>query len=915
MTYCKMTRQPSDQSLDAPHQPANPFPIPTTQSVPQSSLPHQKPAVQQTSSSDHVYQSTNAVSCSVGQGQEDVFVPPPRLTYLDLLIIENSGFPSMAEFEIFLQLYQKSYYHMELAERKKLFQQVELLRQSMRHPQSIQALVEAQQSIQAGQPFLSLKHYANFSRNGYMLTSMISRCLNLTSFALQRAVFNAAAEVTRNSDKSNIATISGKTCEDILSRGVQHCTAEDILRLETIVYIRPSEHHVNNPPSKVTTRTDLSPFSYKPLPYCPDPPMYRSMKTESNASALSLQQPWTYSQCLDYLAGRTIDFMNSRNPEAFFFSLPSDDKLQGMTADQRAEFVRKHIIEQDAKRALPKSGNCLCPVDSKTSERLVQGRQSSLLPELDTTASTSKGNPYIQGTLENHRTNTTHDIFSSGGRHGFQSPSISSADCRSGMGYEHQQTSSIAADDGCCDSDLGDDDDSDWAPNQSENLSPPSRSTKRVSFATSATDIPGNLREQENTIIPSDFLSFTESESGDDQANTKDNESLSESIRDCQDLLWTASVTHAASAVDFSLASGDEDNILVPVSPPRTSVSKRRNRKHPSTRPRVAQPGAQRRGGDFNALLDTLEKHQLQLASLPKLNNENIDLWNENPQKLTKKSQGLKSQEVFFPAWEEVPVQQGNSDVGHATQEDSMLAMQEMLLGQQKKKRIQLLRGQAALQAMLISKTGPKNDHGLEASAHEPALLTLEQESKNQVESKRQEQLTMPAASLSLEKASQTKPVESRASLGNGQTVFNGPPNSDSLMLKEAQQFELCQLGKLKNRSALLAPRVGKPSASARAPKDFKQDRAAKFDDLKKFADEFKMSTPVPSDIAFINHGPLLIAIKEENLLRGKGAAIDESKARRISVEEATRLLAAQKLAKEISTATNSATVSNKAVQ
>ncbi|KAM0133643.1 hypothetical protein ACHAP3_005770 [Botrytis cinerea] len=925
-----MTRQPSDQSLDAPHQPANPFPIPTTQSVPQSALPPQKSAAQQTSSSDHVCKSTNVVSCSVEQGQEDVFVPPPRLTYLDLLIIENSGFPSMAEFEIFLQLYQKSYYHMELAERKKLFQQVEILRQSMRHPQSIQALVEAQQSIQAGQPFLSLKHYANFSRNGYMLTSMISRCLNLTSFALQRAVFNAAAEVTRNSDKSSIATISGKTCEDILSRGVQHWTAEDILKLETIVYIRPSEHHVNNPPSKVTTRTDLSPFSYKPLPHCPDPPMYRSMKTESNNSALSLQQPWTYSQCLDYLAGRTIDFMNSRNPEAFFFSLPSDDKLQGMTADQRAEFVRKHIIEQDAKRDLSKSGNCLCPVDSKTSERLIQGTQSSLLPELDTTASTSKGNPYIQGTLDNYRNRTTHDIFSSGGRHGFQSPSISSADCGSGMGYRRQQTSSIAADDGCCDSDLGDDDDSDWAPNQSENLSPPSRSTKRVSFATSATDIPGHLRERENTIIASDFISFTESESENDQANTKDNESLSESIRDRQNFLWTAPVTHAASAVDVSLASGDENNILVPVSPPRASVSKRRNRKHPSTRShRVAQPGAQRRGGDFNALLDTLEKHQLQLASLPKLNNENIDLWNENLQKATKKSQGLKSQEALFPAWEEVPLQQGNSDVGHAVQEDSMLAMQEMLLEQQKKKRIQLLRDQAVLQAMLVSKTGPKNEHDLEASVYKPALLTVEQESKNQVESKRQEQVTMPATSLSLEKASQTKPVESLASLENGQTVFNGPPKSDGLTLKEASQFELGQFGKLKNRSALHAPRVGKLSASSRAPKDLKKDRAAKFDDLKKFADEFKMSTPVPSDIAFINHGevpvdgwqnhsrdrantcdkgPLLIAIKEENLLRAKGAAIDESKARRISVEEATRLLAAQKLAKEISTATNSAT-------
>ncbi|TGO49096.1 hypothetical protein BCON_0221g00080 [Botryotinia convoluta] len=904
-----MTRQPSDQYLDAPGQPANPLPIPTTQSVPQSAPPPQKSADQQTSSSGHVYRSINAVFCSRGQGREDVFVPPPRLTYLDLLIIENSGFPSMAEFEIFLQLYQKSYYHMELAERKKLFQQVELLRQSMRHPQSIQALVEAQQSIQAGQPFLSLKHYANFSRNGYMLTSMISRCLNLTSFALQRAVFKAAVEASRNTDTPNIATISGKSCEDILSRGVKHWTAEDILKLETIVYIRPAEHHVNNPPSKVTSRTDFSYFSHEPPLHCPDPPKYGSMKIEPNDSALSLQQPWTYSQCLDYLAGRTINFMNSRDPEAFFFSLPSDDKLQGMTADQRAEYVRKHIIEQDAKRALSKSGNNWYPIHSKTFKRPIEGTHGSLVPELDTTASISKGGPYTQGTLDNHRNRTAHDICSRGGRHGFETPSSSSADCGGGMGYGRQPPSSIAADDGYCDSDLGDDDDSDWAPTQSDNWSSPSRSTKRVSFAAWVTDIPGNLRGQENSIVPSNSLSFAESESENDQATPEDNGSLSENIRDRQDCLWAASVAHDTSAVEVALASGDENDVIVPVGPPRTSVSKRGNRKRPLPRGRrVAQPRAQRRGGDFDTLLDTLEKYQLQLSSLPKLNNEKLDLWDEMHQKATKKSQGIKAQEVLFPTWEEVPVQRGVSKVGYAPQEDSMLAMQEMLLEQQRKKRIQLLQEQAAMQARLVSKTGPKNDHDLEASAYEPALLTMEQESKNQVELKRQEQVTMPAAYPSWEKAGQTKPVESRASLGNDKTILNGPPKFHGLTSKEAQQFELGQLGKLKNRSALQAPHVGKTSASARAPKDCKQDMATKFGDLKKFADEFKMSTPVPSDIAFINHGPLRIAIKEDNLRRFKGAPFDESNVKVISVEEATRLLAAQKLAKEISTVTKSAT-------
>ncbi|TGO85679.1 hypothetical protein BPOR_0374g00130 [Botrytis porri] len=919
-----MTRQPSNQSLDAPGQPANPLPIPTTQSVAQSAPPPQKSALQQPSSSDHVCRSRDAISCGRGQGGqggEDVFMPPPRLTYLDLLIIENSGFPT---------------------ERKKLSQQVELLRRSMRHPQSIQALLEAQQSIQAGQPFLSLKHYANFSRNGYILTSMISRCLNLTSFALQRAVFKAAVEASRNTDTPNIATISGKSCEDILTRGVQHWTAEDILKLETIVYIRPAEHHVNNPPSKVTSRTDFSYFSHEPPLHYPDPPKYGSMKMEPNNFVLSLQQPWTYSQCLDYLADRTTKFMNSRDPEAFFFSLPSDDKLQGMTADQRAEVVRKHIIEQDEKRALSKSGNDTYPVHSKTFKRPITDTHCSLVPELDTTASISKGSPYIQESLANHRHHETHDICSSGGRHEFHSPlSNSRANYESRLGHGRQPPSSIAADDGDCDSDLENDDDSDWAPTQSDNWSSPSRSTKRVSFAASVTDIPGNLRGQENSIVPSDSLSFAESESETDPATTEDNVSLSENIRNRQDCLWIASVAHATSAMEVALAPDDENDVIVPVSKPRTSVSKRGNKKRSVTRGhRVAQPRAQRRGEEFDTLLDALKKPHSQLSSLPSLNNMKLDSGDEKVQKC----QGIRAEEVLSPTWEGVPpTQRGISNIRYVPQADSIAAMQEMLLEQQKKKRVQLMQESAAMRARLFSMIGPKNDQDFEASAYEPALLTMEQESKNQVESKRQEQVTMSAAysswessgsscenGLSWEGVGQTMPVESSlVSLGNDKNILNVPPKFHGVTSKEAQQFELGQLGKPKNRSALQASHAGKTSASAKGPKDFKQDMATKLGDLRKFADEFKMSTPVPSDIAFINHGevpvavsqnhsqdrantcdegPLRIAIKEENLRRFKGVPFDESNVKVISVEEATRLLASQKLAKEISTATKSAT-------
>ncbi|KAF7894045.1 hypothetical protein EAF00_007559 [Botryotinia globosa] len=911
-----MTRQPSDQYIDAPGQSTNPLPVPTTQSVPrsvpqsvpQSAPPPQNSADQQISSSGHVYPSINAASCSRGQGQEDVFVPPPRLTYLDLLIMENSGFPSMAEFEIFLQLYQKSYYHMELAERKKLFQQVELLRRGMRHPQSVQALVEAQQSIQAGQPFLSLKHYANFSRNGYMLTSMISRCLNLTSFALQRAVFKAALEASRNTHTPNIATISGKSCEDILTRGVKHWTAEDILKLETIVYIRPSEHHVNNPPSKVTSRTDFSYFSHDPPLHCPDPPKYGDMKIEPNDSTLSLQQPWTYSQCLDYLAGRTINFMNSRDPEAFFFSLPSDDKLQGMTADQRAEFVRKHILEEDAKRTLSKSGNDWYPVHAKTSERSTERAYDSLLPELDTTASISKVSPYIQESLVNHRNLRTHDIYSSGGRHGFESPSNPGAEYERRMAYGRKPPSSIVADDGYCNSDLGDDDDSDWVPTQSDNWSSQSRLKKRVSFAALVTDIPGNLRGQQNSIVPSDSLSCAEWESENDEPTTADNGPLSENIPDRQDCLWATSAAHATSAIEVVLASGAENDNNVSVIPPHTSSSKRGNRKRSMTRGRrVVQPRrrAQRRGGYFDTLINTLENQHSQLSSLPKLS-ELLSFGDEKHQTATEKPQGIQAQEALFTTSDGAPVQRGVSNVGCAPQEYCMLGAKEMYLEQQRKRRTQLLQEQAAMQAETVLKPSSKNDHDLEASGYKPELLTTEQESKNQVELKRQEQDTKLDTHPFWEKGGQTKTVESsRVSLGNDISIRNSPSKFYSLASKEARQFKVGQHEKLK------------------------QDMATKFDDLKKFADEFKMSTAVPSDIAFINHGeipvavwqnhsqdranacdegPLRIAIKEDNLRRSKGAPFDESNVEVISVEEATRLLAAQKLAKEISTATKSTT-------
>lgn len=201
-----MTRQPPDHPLDLRDLSANP---------PPASRPSIASVAQEVLSSDNDCQASNTASGSGERSQLNDFVAPPRLTHLDFLIIENSGFPNLAEFEIFLQLYLKPYQTMEKAESKKLSEQLEALQQCMPNERSVQVMMEeAHQSIRTGHPYSSLKHYANSSSNGYVLTSMISRCLNLTSFYLERVVFEAASKANKNTVTSTDPAISKKDCAD-----------------------------------------------------------------------------------------------------------------------------------------------------------------------------------------------------------------------------------------------------------------------------------------------------------------------------------------------------------------------------------------------------------------------------------------------------------------------------------------------------------------------------------------------------------------------------------------------------------------------------------------------------------------------------------------------------------------------------
>ncbi|KAJ8067970.1 hypothetical protein OCU04_003550 [Sclerotinia nivalis] len=919
-----------DQNVDYPNQPTNPPPTTTTSPLAHSTI---RPMASH-DNGDYQFTNTATESRSSGQGQGDNFVAPPRLTHLDLLIIENSGFPTLAEFEVFLQLYQKSYYEMEGAERRKLNQQLETLRRCMQHPLSIQAMVEAQQSIHRGHPHFSLKHWANFSRNGYILTSMISRCLNLTSFTLQRAVFEAALIANRNTITSKTPSISGKDCEDILSRGLQQWTAEDILKLETFVYIRGTEHQVNNPLSKATSPIYSSSSSRQPLAQCPDPA--RSLTADPDPVGLpsDLQGPWNYCQCLNYLTRRMSNFITSQDPELFNFTLPSNDQLQGMTADQRAECIRKHVIEQDAKRAALKSGNGLESAQAEPCERVSTGTQTSAEPRLIPNAST------------NSRGNCSLEEFS----YDYQKHENQDADFnRSGYGskYGPQSPWSSYADDGSEGPNWGDDSDSDWLPTQSGDWIPQKKSAKHVSFVTLATNIPPSLYGQKEDVVPLD--------------------------------IWDDSVARATSGIAAPPTSdGEGDHILavdtLAGSTSHAQIVKRGNRKHSLTRgQRVARRGARRRGRGNDKVNDILQRCRLQLASQNKQLNVCIDA-------LKMMSQGnFQSLEDPFTSCKKVPGRQDGQNVSQFSQENRT---QLMLVEASKKEQMQMAHQKLdATQSVSpsLERVNPQivpQDHGFENSPfYQKALMTIDQERKERLEIESREQDAMRAAYPSWEKVTQqvapegsdalqdyqkpialvkqqnkerleiehqgqgimrtahlpsegitqqispndvsqdqqkqstlmeqqnkkqldiacqeqksvqprangqANPVDHRASLGSLDSHLSDPQKAFTSSVKEAQQTQLDQFKKLD--LAIRGSTVKKAVTPAKFPRENKQTI---FRSLRKFAEDFKITTPLPSDIAFINDGPLRLAIKKENLRRARLATAHKHRADGVSTDKA----------------------------
>ncbi|KAF7877336.1 hypothetical protein EAF04_001018 [Stromatinia cepivora] len=914
-----MARQLPDQNADSPDQPAN-HPPPAAAAADAASPPTHS-AIRPMA----LYDNDDSASRSSGQGQGDNSVAPPRLTHLDLLIIENSGFPTLAEFEVFLQLYQKSYHGMEGAERRKLYQQLETLRRCMQHPLSIQAMVEAQQSIHHGHPHFSLKHWANFSRNGYILTSMISRCLNLTSFTLQRAVFEAALIANRNTITSTTPSISGKDCEDILFRGLQQWTAEDILKLETFIYIRGTEHQVNKPLSKATSPTYSSSSSRQPLAQCPDPARSRTVDPDPVDLPSDLQGPWNYCQCLNYLTRRMSNFITSEDPGLFNFTLPSNDQLQIMTADQRAECIRKHVIEQDAKRAVLKSGNGLESAHAEPCERVCRGTQTSANPPLIPAASTnSRGSYSLEGFF-----------------HDYQNHKNQGADVN-GTGYESkygpQSPWSSYADDGSEDPNWGDDSDSDWIPQK--------KSAKHVSFVTLATNIPPSLYRQEEDVVPLD--------------------------------IWDDSVARATSGIAAPPTSDDGDHIIavdtLAESAGHASIVKRGIRKHGSTRgQRVARRGARRRDRGNNKVNDILQRCQLQLASQNKQLNLCIDA-------LKMMNQGdFQSLEDPFTSCKKGRGQQDGQDVSHISQE---YQTQLELVEPSKKVQLQMAHQELdATQSVSPSLEGlnPQmvpQDHGFENSPfYQTALMTIHQERKERLEIERREQEAMRAAysswdkvtqqvapegsdalqdyqkplalvkqqnkerleiehqeensmrtaHLSSEKISQqispnddsqdqqkqsnlmeqqnkeqleiacqeqesvqtradgqANPVDHRASLGSLDSHLSDPQKAFTSAVKKAQQTQLDQFKKLD--LAIRGSTVKKAVTPAKVSKENKQTMLRS---LKKFAEDFKITTPLPSDIAFINDGPLRVAIRKENLRRARLATAHKHRADGVSTDKA----------------------------
>ncbi|KAB8298676.1 hypothetical protein EYC80_000853 [Monilinia laxa] len=369
---------------------------------------------------------------------------------LDHIMTVNSEFSSFREFEIFLHLYKKQYNHMNEEEHSVLVGQLSSLQKRMSKPTSKLALAEAHQSLWTGGQYLSLEHFAIQNENGDVIRNMINDCILIMSGLLEGTM-----------------------------EGVASWEEMDIERLKALIVHHGTEVQRKKLSDAVGDGAVASDSDYTP-PHCPDPPVYQHIYNTAN-TASDLQRPWNHDECVGYLARRMANFMTSPDPERFVFSLPSATKLEQMTADERAEFVRQHLIEQDEKYDSGLNGTRM-----ERRERVARN------------ASHNHGSALLYAALANSRGNR----YRTTQVHGYD---------------DHPDRSnplswSTLADDGKSDSSLGDGSDSGSLSNHSRDWSPPKKAVKHVSFDPS-TKGTSELHDQNGDDPLTDTANFADSES------------------------------------------------------------------------------------------------------------------------------------------------------------------------------------------------------------------------------------------------------------------------------------------------------------------------------------------------------------------------------------------------------------------
>ncbi|QSZ32244.1 hypothetical protein DSL72_001818 [Monilinia vaccinii-corymbosi] len=425
-----MTWQPANHPPESPDRTTNNSPAPP---------PSPAGRVAQAHTLYHGIQLPNTASEQGFQGRLDDSHWESQV--LDMIMGGNSKFPNFREFEIFVYLYKKEYHHMDAEERAKLGKQLLALQDLL--PQRTPWFAEAIKSITACHPYFSLEHFANQSENGGFVVDMVDDCINTLSFVLDQAMKEVGTAQTTKESENNWKEL-------------------DIQRLRAII----TRHDTQNQWQELTNavgEVDEESETDQPPPHCPDPPVYQHVYDTADVPS-DLQNPWNYDECLDYLARRMVNFMTSPDPEHFVFSLPSAAKLEGMNADERAECVRQHIIEQD---------------DKYTSG--LHGTRMERREHVAKRASHSPSSVLLYTALVNSRENR------------FRKRIVQGYDYYAGR--EDPLSWSTRADDGKSDSTWGEGSESGWLPAHSNDWSPSKEKFKHVSFSSSTKDT-SELHEQ-----------------------------------------------------------------------------------------------------------------------------------------------------------------------------------------------------------------------------------------------------------------------------------------------------------------------------------------------------------------------------------------------------------------------------------